>query len=422
MSRFTPFERRPRLAVAVSGGSDSMALALLAHAWAKARGGEAVALTVDHGLRPESAAEARQVGAWLTARGIGHRVLPWVGDKPDSGMQDAARQARRDILLKFCLDQRILHLLLAHHADDQAETLLLRLAAGSGRDGLAGMSEIVESGAARMLRPLLGVKRAQLEATLIAAGQDWVEDRSNRDPRYARAALRELAAGPAEFAATARMFGRHRQTRETALAQLLARIVAVYPEGWALLDREGLAAAPPELGRRALARVLTTIGAADYTPRSEGLDRLHRAIVAGGLRGGRTLGGCRVVPRRAGLLVLREASACGTAVAISEPGDYTWDGRFSVRLSTPNSSSSVEIRALGTAGWTAIAAADKSLQDQSIPPVVRPVLPALWDLEGVLEVPHLLYRRRSADPDSVKVVSAVFRPRQSLAGAGFAVS
>ena len=188
---FAPFEPAPRLAIAVSGGADSLALTLLAQAWAAVQGGAVTALTVDHGLRPEATAEASQVGTWLSARGIEHRILAWRGPLPSHGIQAAARKARFRLLEEWCADAGVLHLLLAHHQDDQAETLLLRLMRGSGSDGLAGMSADVERAQCRVLRPLLPVPRARLVATLHRLGQSWIEDPSNRDHRYARARLRQ---------------------------------------------------------------------------------------------------------------------------------------------------------------------------------------------------------------------------------------
>ncbi|HZD25370.1 MAG TPA: tRNA lysidine(34) synthetase TilS, partial [Alphaproteobacteria bacterium] len=140
MAPFAPFEATPALAVAVSGGADSLALALLADGWARRRGGVATALTVDHGLRPEAAAEARRVGRWLAARGIPHRILRWRGDKPATAVQAKARAARYALLADWCRRHGVLHLLTAHHRGDQAETVLMRLAHGSGVDGLAGMA------------------------------------------------------------------------------------------------------------------------------------------------------------------------------------------------------------------------------------------------------------------------------------------
>ena len=129
---FAPFEPSPHLAIAVSGGADSMALALLADRWARMRGGRVTALTVDHGLRAEAAAEAAQVARWLAERGIAAMTLAGVAPLPRRDIQAQARALRYRLLEGWCAEAGVLHLLIAHHQEDQAETLLLRLGRGSG--------------------------------------------------------------------------------------------------------------------------------------------------------------------------------------------------------------------------------------------------------------------------------------------------
>ncbi len=316
MAALGPFEDRPRVAVAVSGGADSMALALLLHDWARARGGEAVALTVDHGLRAAAAAEARQVGRWLRARGVTHRVLRWRGTKPASNVQARARTARYALLEAWCARHGVLHLATAHNLEDQAETFLLRLGRGSGLDGLAAMAPVVERVQMRLIRPLLDVPRARIEATLRAAGQAWVEDPTNRDPAHARVRLRALAPALAaegltaeRLVATARHLGRARAALDAGLAALLAEAVSVEASGAVVLDRRRLAQAPEEVGLRALARVAQYAGGADYAPRLEALLRLRKAMAVPGFRGA-TLAGCLWRPAGGGCVrVVPEPSA-----------------------------------------------------------------------------------------------------------------
>ena len=194
VARLGPFGPSPRIAAAVSGGADSMALLLLAARWAPGAGARLVALTVDHGLRAESAAEAARVAAWCAARGIAHRVLEWRGAKPAAGLQEAARTARYGLLAGWCRRGGIVHLLTGHNAGDQAETFLMRLRRGSGVAGLAGMPAVAVRDGVRVLRPLLGVRRERLEAALEAAGEAWIEDPSNRDPAFERVRVRADAA------------------------------------------------------------------------------------------------------------------------------------------------------------------------------------------------------------------------------------
>jgi tRNA(Ile)-lysidine synthase len=170
MAELGPFERAPQLAAGVSGGADSVALALVSNAWAHARGGSLSALIVDHGLRDGSGAEAAEAAVRLGAHGIAARVLRIDGLARGPALAERAREARLRVLAEACAGEGILHLLLGHHAGDQAETLLMRSLSGSGAAGLAGMASIVETAGLRILRPLLAVPQARLRATLISAG------------------------------------------------------------------------------------------------------------------------------------------------------------------------------------------------------------------------------------------------------------
>lgn len=303
MAAVGPFEADPHPAVAVSGGGDSMALCLLADAWARARGGKISALTVDHGLRPESAAEAATVGRWLGSRNIDHHILVRRGPKPLSGLQAAAREARYNLMCARAGEAGVLHLLVAHTMEDQAETFLLRLERGSGIDGLSAMAAVRETPLIRLVRPLLGVSRERLRDTLKAKGQDWIEDPANRDGRYARthlrAAVKALAGkglDPGRLAAIAHVMGGVRMTMESAVSSLLARCCAMHPEGYAYLDGAVLARAAPEASLRALARILVCIGAKTHPPRREKLESLHGLIAGGAFASARTLAGCRILP------------------------------------------------------------------------------------------------------------------------------
>lgn len=433
MTPLGPFEARPDLAVAVSGGADSMALVRLASAWADRRGGRAVGLTVDHGLRPESAAEARQVGRWLAAAGIDHHVLRWRRARdgraaPRIGLQAAARDARYRLLGEWCRRRGVFHLLLAHHLDDQAETVLLRLARGSGVDGLAAMSGVTTGRPAvagvRLLRPLLEVPKARLVATLHRLGQPWIEDPSNRDPAYARtrarAALVRSAAGDVtarRLAATARAMGRARVALGDATTALLVEAAELDPAGHCRLRPRPLVEAPEEIGLRALARVLVCVGGADYAPRLERLERLYRAIAASSLGRGRTLLGCRVVPYRDSLLVVREARAADQVLALDPGRRGRWDGRFEVRLGRDAAKIArgpTTVRRLGRAGFAAVVGLCPAVRASPVPPAARPALPAVWDDEGPLAVPHLAFVRPGPAARPGALFTAVFAPNQTL--------
>lgn len=427
MRAVEPFESRPRVAVAVSGGSDSMALALLAAHWAARRGGVITAITVDHGLRPAAAAEARQVGRWLRARGVAHRILRWrpPAGALSGGLQAAARAARYGLLADWCCRHGVLHLALAHQQEDQAETLLLRMARGSGLDGLAAMAPVTERAGVRLIRPLLPIARARLRATLEGARQPWIDDPSNDDPAHARIRMRRLlpvlaAEGldVARLSATAAHLGRARAAIDDAVAVVLAAAAALLPAGYVRLDVDVLKDAPAEVSLRALARCLMVVGGQTYVPRLDRLERLHARLRSGGLRGGATLGGCLVMPLRGTLLICREPEMATEETVIASGATVVWDARF--RIVRPPAGPSrrtdrLVVRRLGTDGWAALVAREPGLRGHPMPPAVRPSLPALWDAHGVVAVPHL--DRAATDPDMT--ISAAFVPRVPLAGVRF---
>lgn len=421
MAAFAPFEPAPNVAVGVSGGPDSTAAMLLAHQWAEDNGGTASALIVDHGLRADAATEATQVKAALDARGIATHILPWTGPRPTGDIQAAARAARHRLLLDWCAANGVLHLILAHHRDDQVETFLLRLGRGSGVTGLAAMSSVVERPAARLLRPLLDVPRARLQATARAHGAAWVDDPSNTDPRHARARLR--AALPAlgddnltadRLAATAARLGRARAALDDATATLLGRAATLHPAGFIRLDSAQFTRVPPEIALRALGRCLATVSGSQYTPRFESLQRLHDGVNSASLRT-QTLGGCRI-SRRADrtILISREAAAMAPPTPITGKNTL-WDDRFHVFFA--NSARDLQVAALGTgrgqlAGYPGLTA---------IPAPIRPVLPAIWRSGRVLAVPHADFLRPRLRPTTLAGLKVAFSPVHALSSGRFTI-
>jgi tRNA(Ile)-lysidine synthase len=413
-----PYERAPEVGVAVSGGADSMALLLLARDWAEERCGRVVAFTVDHGLRPEAAAEARQVGDWAAESGVVHRVLSWQGERPAGDLQAAARRARYRLLEAACAADGVLHLLLAHHLGDVAETFLIRLARGSGLDGLAAMSAIVERPDCRLLRPLLGIPRDRLRATLETRGQGWIEDPSNDNPAFARVRLRQSRTllareglGEARLAATARRLARARAALEPAVARLLARAVTPHPWGFVHLDGAVLGAAPAELRLRALAALLGAVGGGEYPPRAERLERLSAEISAGLVRG-RTLAGCRILPARGRLLICREAAAMAPATAAAPGGKSHWDGRFRVAL-LADAPAGLTLGPLGPTGgeppW------------HGLPAAVRRTLPAIRGRGGIVSAPSLPHFPGTGVAPGLASAAMLLRVTRPATGAGIKV-
>ena len=279
------------IAVAVSGGPDSLALLILAYA---AFGDRVRVVTVDHGLRADSAAEAAVVAGYAASLGVAHVTLRWAGPKPTGNLQGAARDARYTLMAHWCAANGVAWLATAHHRDDAAETMLLRLARGSGVGGLGGIRPRRDLGGGIVLiRPLLAMTKSDLARIVDAAGWAAVDDSSNRADRFDRTHARALLAAtpwldPARLAASAA----HLVDAEAALvwaADAAWRSRAEIDAAVITVDAIGL---PHDLARRLLLRAVITL-APDATPRGDGVERALGQLAAGA---GSTLGGVAVRP------------------------------------------------------------------------------------------------------------------------------
>ena len=319
----------------------------LAHNWTRVWGVRLRVVTVDHGLRPESADEAAMVAGECATLGWPHTTLRWHWDGAGNKM-DAARRGRLALIDEW--RGALSHVLMAHTRDDVAETFLMRLARGSGVDGLAAMSARREVGGMQVLRPCLDMGRAELRHYLTVLRTPWAEDPSNEDPAYGRVRMRRLLSelqaeglGSDTLADTA---ARLRDDR-VALAMRAATI-------WDAVGRQtgwgGLMLAPDwyeqletATQRRLLSAMLRFVSGAEYAPRAEALEGLRDRLVSGG---GGTLHGCEVIHHRGRVLMFREAAAVAEGAVIA-PG-IAWDGRWQV--AAPGYAGCT-IRALGEDGW-----------------------------------------------------------------------
>ncbi len=326
------FQAEPprKLGVAVSGGGDSMALLHLLHGWAEAQGCLLQVATVDHGLREAAAGEAAIVAEAARGLGLRHDILRWEGWDGGGNLQAEARAARYRLLAGWAGRQGLDAVVLGHTADDIAETFLMRLARGSGVDGLAAMQGLSWREGVVWLRPLLGFARDELRAFLRGREIDWAEDPSNDDARFdrvkARRALDELAdlgLTRERLVATAGMMGAARAALDWAAAQL-AYGAAVQQGGDVIIDLEECAKAPRETRLRLISGALRWVASADYRPRLNQLEEALAAVVTGQAR---QLHGCHLIPEAGGLRICREAGAVmDETCAIGG----LWDGRWQV--------------------------------------------------------------------------------------------
>jgi len=401
MAALEPFQPAPRLGIAVSGGADSMALALLADAWVRPRGGSVRGLIVDHGLRPESGAEAGQTASRLLTRGIPCRVITLRDLAHGPAIAERARIARYRVLFAACAEAGILHLLTGHHAEDQIETLMIRVLGGSASAGLAGMPLAAETLTVRLIRPLLGVPPGQLRRFLAIEEMDWAEDPSNRNPRALRARLR-LRGGTRTPEATAALLGaiaeagHQRAIAEASSSRALAAGVAIRPEGFAVLAGGPL---PPE----ALAALARVIGGGHYAAGAGQIASLASRPRAATIAGVRLLPAGRLGP---GWLLAREVAAMAPPVP-AKPG-AVWDNRFRLPVQAVPGQGTT----LGPLGDDAARFRRQSL----LPDAILRTLPAVRRGNVLVSVPHLSY----PDPVACDSTPVLFSPVQPVSGAAFA--
>ena len=343
-----------------------MAMLYLAHG----AGLKISAVTVDHGLREGSAAEAEGVARICAGLGVAHSTLRWQRPMGAGNLQDQARRARRALIGNWARGSGLSAVALAHTGDDVAETFLMRLTRGAGVDGLSAMAGEWREGGLRWLRPLLDVSRAALRDYLRGRGAVWIDDPSNESDRFQRVRARKALTVLKDFGLEAGRLAevaRHLEAARLVLEQATdtaARAVLREESGAVWIGREGFAALLPEVQRRLLQRLILWTRPTDYTPRAEAIARLCASVIAGKPA---TLAGCRFVAAQGKVLALGEERNTGAAV----PQDGLWNGLW--RIEGPEIPGA-EIRALGPDGL-------KQLPDwrvHGLPRAALLVSPALW--------------------------------------------
>jgi tRNA(Ile)-lysidine synthase len=322
-----------RVAVAVSGGSDSMALLRLVVDWQSQPNGprDVDALTVDHGLRPESASETKEVSAWCASLGVTHLTLRWQGEKPSTGIQAKARTARYDVISDWCREQRVPMVMTAHTADDQAETVLMRQQRTTTDRSLAAIWPENEWRGIKLLRPLLAVRRETLRDYLRALGQAWLEDPSNSNPVFERVRIRQNMAG--ENIVALQALAMSAQTRVTAADAELTAWLAIHMkvDDYAVIRLPRLMMQDIALERRidVLSWVLKAAGDGK-TPERANVEAIATWL-ADGRENRRSANGAIVSARRHVIEIMREPGRIRSRfVETPESGRVLFDDRLEV--------------------------------------------------------------------------------------------
>ncbi len=335
---FAPLLAYSRIGIAVSGGPDSLALMVLLTDWAKAGNKRLIAYSVDHGLRPEAPAEADMVAREAARRGLDCRVLRWTGDKPKTGVQAAARKARYRLIGEAMRADGAEILVTAHHRDDQAETVLMRLAHGSGISGLAGMALFGVAEGVPVCRPLRDTDPEDLRAVLETTGLTPATDPSNDDTHYERVRWRHLlptlareGLDAAELGRFATRMARADEALEAASVAAYASHVDVDPFGLLQIDAGRLFALSEEIGIRVLSRMIDWAGGGLPHGRLGQIETVHAELGKAMDGFATTLCGAVITRARGRVGIHREAGRLSVGESRLAPGKrMVWDNRFEI--------------------------------------------------------------------------------------------
>lgn len=359
------------MAVAVSGGSDSLGLLVVLAKWAQRGGPEILAVTVDHQLRAGSDAEAAYVGEVCEKMGIAHAILVWKGWDGQGNLPDQARRARYALMADWAEAEGVSHIAVAHTQDDVAETFLMRLAREAGVDGLSAMVPRWRQGAVAFCRPALGLSREDLRNVLRAEKIEWVEDPGNADPQRDRTRARAALVALEDLGITARGLSnvaRHLLQVRKAInwyVFLAARDMVSFEAGDVIVRRKPFRTLPRDVARRLVQHILMWISGSEYPPRGKALELLLESIFGGT---GMTLHGCVMTMGAETIRFGREPQA--VAGVVSQVGDL-WDRRWLLKGPWPQGAC---IAALGEAGLQQCPDEAKS----DLPEVSLRASPAVW--------------------------------------------
>lgn len=419
---FAPLAPFRFLILAVSGGADSIAMMHLVLRWSQLHADPSrtiIVATVDHGLRPHSQDEAAWVAGEARGLGLAHEVLTWRGTKPATGVQDAARSARYRLLSELGWRHGgagPVAIVAAHTEDDQAETFLMRLARGSGLDGLTGMSEsrILHPGAScRLVRPLLRISGGRLRATLQARGLAWIEDPSNDCMRFERVRVRKaseslaaLGLTNAAIALSGWRLERAREALELAASRLETMAgLDIHQGAFASFAADTFQSAAEELRLRMLARLVSAFGGQDAPARLAKLETFVSRMQVPEFSAA-TLGGCIVARESERVFVFREPGRAELPELELGPGDVgVWDRRFRVALDSA-ATARLRVQALGAAQFAQLRR-DMAGEGGLPPARAAATLPSFWQDGALVAVPHLR-AFVSPSPETARHCSAEF--------------
>ena len=395
------FVGKEKFAIAVSGGSDSLALSTLTKLYSLENDNDFVALIIDHKLRKESANEAKQTYKTLTQNKIKAKILTYQGEKFSSNIQKKARDLRYDLFEKYCTKNKIKFLILAHHQDDLIENFYIRLIRGSGIKGLTSLQNIFEYNKDfYLLRPLLNFNKQELLSVTKKSYSSWIEDPSNKNDKFLRVRIRKMQSklqkegfDPKRIIKTIENLNTAKDSLEFYIFKSEKKYLNFYKEGYATLKSSIFNNEAQEVIFRVIVKAIHFVSGEYYPPRSDSLNSLIKNISQKNFKSS-TLGGCLIEKNKNLLSFFREDRNVPMETLNKKKQRINWDDRFLV-FGNLNNSQGLIIKKLGNNGIEYLRKNKFSDYGVKIPAHAKKTLPSFWNSRGeLLFVPFLNFKNR----------------------------
>ena len=431
MDSLGPYEKKPHLAVAVSGGSDSICLALLVKEWIDNKGGKITALIVDHGLRKNSDEECKKTQIILEEQGIPYHCFKWnLLNIPKKGIQNKAREFRYSIFDDWCFSNNVKNLLVAHHFEDQKETFIMRLNDNSNVYGLACMPKILFKEKLRILRPLLDIKKKEIIKFLNKNNINWMEDPTNKSMKYFRNRIRKILPKLENEGLTdnklkkmLKKAQKERKSIENRFNLWFKKNVKINNFGYAIVDFNNLRLLKKEDFIFIFSRILNTISGSLYLPKSKYVYNFFKKIKSNLIFDRFNLGGCHVIFFKKKLYVAREIFKKKREHKIDfKFNKIIWVIRFEINYKNnyelflkKKLGKSFFIDQLKQSGWEKILLKNNKFKELEIPNKIILSLPAVKNKKNdVLYVPHLKYYSNIKSKKEFSNMGFLFKPVKLL--------
>ena len=399
--KISSFIGKEKFAIAVSGGSDSLALSTLAKLYSLENGNDFVSLIIDHKLRKESAEEAKQTYKSLTQKKIKAKILTYQGKKFSSNIQKKARDLRYDLFEKYCAKSKIKFLILAHHQDDLIENFYIRLIRGSGIKGLTSLQHIFEYNKNfYLLRPLLNLNKEELLSVTKKSYSSWIEDPSNKNDKFLRVRIRKMQTklqkegfDPKRIIKTIDNLNTAKDSLDFYIFKSEKKYLNFYKEGYATLKSSIFNNEAQEVIFRVIIKAIHFVSGEYYPPRSDSLKSLMKNLSAKSFKSS-TLGGCLIEKNKNIISFYREDRNVAVETLNKKKQKTNWDDRFLVNKNFNNQQQFV-VKKLGNHGIEYLRKNKFNDYGNKIPVHAKKTLPSFWNNEGqLLFVPFVNFKNK----------------------------